>query len=1036
MTKNKKLLLIAGVICLVLCLCLAACGSGGRQQETEPAPTGNRTYTIQVRSEAGMPVPGVGIYIYTDDTKSELVWFDKTNDNGEITFTDAVSDSMVAVLSNVPEEFVTEPSYLISGESTVITLPVAVIDENELANMSFKLGDAMMDFTVTDTEGKEYTISQLLKEKEAVVLNFWYIACGPCNTEFPYLQEAYEEYSDLIEVVAMNPVDGNEEIAAFKEKNGYSFIMAACDPAWATAMHLTGYPTTVVINRSGTISLIHTGAITTTENFEGIFAHFTSPEYDGGVVEDIEDIETVEEETGTAENPMELSGVSSFEVTVKAGELAYVNIYKVTKLYLQVRDADAYIIYNEKTYKPTNGAVGLTITSDAPSTPVKLAFGNSGEETKTFKVTLGLPQGSFNNPYAMDMGDFQVQVNAGNNQGVYYQYTAKETGVVTISCVTATSGIDYDFSLYNLNTYAYRNLKSDYQEDDEGFPCVTIKVNKGNQLKVCVSTLPDESGVYPAGKFTFRASFTSGAEEEEEKDERILYAVTVTDENRTPLENVQVYINAGTETINIKTDANGIAQTKLDPGSYTATIKVPAGYTAKTTQVPLSETYPTVSLKLDTIVIEMADYAVQVLNEAGKAVKGALVSLGDKSGYTDENGKITFNMEKDSYTVSVSAEGYRFAAAEYPDGAESITITLKEGLTDGIDYVVYVTDFAEEPVSDVTVSFIKDGEVAGVVNSDEEGKATICLVAGEYTFSLGGYYYDASAAVLTEEVPEATIMAAAKLSGEFEEKYFGDLYYVEAGATYAEIQSDVVNYFLFVPTESGLYEITTTDPEAQVSNWGSNLFFAMDHTTDAEREKNSYLINVKDENVEQEMAYIIGVTGTSECILQISRVSDYEKTFDEYPWSTDWQTGETPAKVIKVTGSGKLTTFDISKEYKLVLGDDGFYHLDSPTGQIVYVQMAYAALSFQEKLNTSAFRNYYFDEEGDFQRKEDYTDYMTACVNNMDTKNRVYPLTADLMYILKEYGTSQEWYVADSVVMGSTAFIEESAWLVFCCYFA
>ena len=41
------------------------------------------------------------------------------------------------------------------------------------------LGKPFPDFTVTDTEGKTFTLSEALKDHEAVLINFWATWCDP-----------------------------------------------------------------------------------------------------------------------------------------------------------------------------------------------------------------------------------------------------------------------------------------------------------------------------------------------------------------------------------------------------------------------------------------------------------------------------------------------------------------------------------------------------------------------------------------------------------------------------------------------------------------------------------------------------------------------------------------------------------------------------------------------------------------------------------------------------------------------------------------
>ncbi len=166
-----------------------------------------------------------------------------------------------------------------------------LVDNAVLGETRYRLGDTMGDYTLTDVNGVTYTFSDILREKKAIVLNFWFINCTPCCIEFPYLDEAYNEYKDDIEVLAINCVDEKEsDVSAFKAENNLSFPVIAGDRAWSESINIQGYPTTVVIDRYGTVSMIHTGYIDSAEPFRKVFEFFTHEEYVPSLVENIEDI--------------------------------------------------------------------------------------------------------------------------------------------------------------------------------------------------------------------------------------------------------------------------------------------------------------------------------------------------------------------------------------------------------------------------------------------------------------------------------------------------------------------------------------------------------------------------------------------------------------------------------------------------------------------------------------------------------------------------------------------------------------------------
>ena len=325
MTKMKKIFAKAWALLLVACMLvsMACCGKKDPDNTQPDAHEGeNWTFTIQVEAEGGAPLEGIGVYVYEDEEQTELTWFDKTDAEGKITFTAPVKDGYrYAVLSDVPAGYIAEKAYPITGKENLFVLKAAAMEDLDPEDVRYKLGDAIGDFTVTDTDGNEYTLSQLLETKKAVMLNFWFIECNPCRAEFPYMNEAYAEYAGDVALIAMNCVnDSVEDIAAFKQELELDFPMAAVDPAWAQMLQMNAYPTTVVIDRTGVISMIHVGSIDDADTFRRIFQYFTAEDYTPGVIQSLDELPALEEDTlGTAENPYE-QGSTGTELVLKPGQ--------------------------------------------------------------------------------------------------------------------------------------------------------------------------------------------------------------------------------------------------------------------------------------------------------------------------------------------------------------------------------------------------------------------------------------------------------------------------------------------------------------------------------------------------------------------------------------------------------------------------------------------------------------------------------------------------------------------------------------------
>ncbi len=279
MSKIKHLLVILCLAIMSLFVCTAC-------ESNEP-----KTYTLQLTTKGGMALEKVYVHVYADKEQKDLITVEKTDKDGKISFEAADIKGGTIVLDKVPAGYKAEDFYEIKDISTSITLDTELLSEDALSDVKFRLGDVFADMTITDTDGKTYKISELLKEKKAVVLNFWYLSCDPCRAEFPYLNEAYENYKEDIAVIALNPYDGtNETVARYKENLKLTLPMAAIDYKWHECMGLTAYPETVVIDRYGTIAFIHRGSVTDVETFNQIFEFFLAEDYKQTTIRNLKDL--------------------------------------------------------------------------------------------------------------------------------------------------------------------------------------------------------------------------------------------------------------------------------------------------------------------------------------------------------------------------------------------------------------------------------------------------------------------------------------------------------------------------------------------------------------------------------------------------------------------------------------------------------------------------------------------------------------------------------------------------------------------------
>ncbi len=120
------------------------------------------------------------------------------------------------------------------------------------------------DFTMTDSEGKTLKLSDF--RGRPVLLNFWASWCGPCQSEMPAIQAAWEQSGQDIDfvIVNMTGMSGETEQSAktFLADEGYSFpAYFDTNNSAAAAFGVSSIPQTYLINADGDIIGAYMGAM-------------------------------------------------------------------------------------------------------------------------------------------------------------------------------------------------------------------------------------------------------------------------------------------------------------------------------------------------------------------------------------------------------------------------------------------------------------------------------------------------------------------------------------------------------------------------------------------------------------------------------------------------------------------------------------------------------------------------------------------------------------------------------------------------------
>ena len=337
-------------------------------------------------------------------------------------------------------------------------------------------------------------------------------------------------------------------------------------------------------------------------------------------------------------------------------------------------------------------------------------------------------------------------------------------------------------------------------------------------------------------------------------------------------------------------------------------------------------------------------------------------------------------------------------------------------------YKVILQDAAGAVYSEgIVVKFMQNGQQAAMQMVNESGVAEKTLPRGDYTvelqFTEDTYAYDNTDLTLTADKTELTILLSQPLSEETHELSVGTAHYVSQGCTNITLDAENRSYYIFTPKAVGKYEVSLINSDSPIGYYGGSVHYVWDHSA-VDVVDNKFSVDIKAGQLGGAVI-IIGVDAAAgDAILSVQNVGDPDWSVEDEPWTV--YNATTEIKPYTLPAGAVLKKFDLkapTETYKLVLNEtDGFYHLDSADGALVVVVLGENAKDteyvppFQTILDKQGVRRYFYDAEGNFLKKEEYSDCVLKYIENMDEASGVYPLTADLMYIIQQHGAQAGWF--------------------------
>ncbi len=366
-------------------------------------------------------------------------------------------------------------------------------------------------------------------------------------------------------------------------------------------------------------------------------------------------------------------------------------------------------------------------------------------------------------------------------------------------------------------------------------------------------------------------------------------------------------------------------------------------------------------------------------------------------------------------------------------------------------YTVNVVDSMGNPYKDAIVNIMQNGTLVSMLPAGN-GLAVFDLKRDNYTVELGFYdssvsfYYDAGECALTKDKTETTVKLYNKPTV-FEEIYAFDskaddhraykAFAIKEGASYVELTANERTYFLLAPEKGGVYKFgcTASGKALTVGYYGGTYNVLRDNA--AKRDGDFVMLEFHQSMVGGVLVLGVDSADAANGIITIERTGDYEGGAEYKPWTS--VTEENPIDFYENAVNRTYEGFEYldlkDENLKVVLNSsDGYYHLGTVDGPVVYItldrQTKYLQMSFDEICHLQNFGAYFYDEDGNFIKKESYTELFAQYSFG------TVPLTEKLAYAIKTAGEYKRLWDFDwegNIFADDAAFIvQENAWLFAC----
>jgi cytochrome c biogenesis protein CcmG/thiol:disulfide interchange protein DsbE len=130
------------------------------------------------------------------------------------------------------------------------------------AKTGTSVGDQAADFKLSGIDGKQYRLSEVIRNNQATVVNFWATWCPPCRAEIPDFVRFSQKNANLkIVILAVNLQESPAKVKDFAKSAGMEFpVLTDTSGKVGNTYRIYAIPTTFIIDRKRTIRRVIEGS--------------------------------------------------------------------------------------------------------------------------------------------------------------------------------------------------------------------------------------------------------------------------------------------------------------------------------------------------------------------------------------------------------------------------------------------------------------------------------------------------------------------------------------------------------------------------------------------------------------------------------------------------------------------------------------------------------------------------------------------------------------------------------------------------------